>query len=261
MSRILVTEPAVIKKEHIHTKFLRLSNKVHELIFVKIKICSLPVIQQCHPGVITLIELVIPRPIMEIATRLSCPSSERVKINSGVENVSPFLRIRLEAYGLIPDITRSSPLWSTSNVKRKLPVHPKVPTSKSPEFSLAGESIPSWKKGGTKHICTRTEFGVKLFASILKLCLRHIRFRSPVSVKLREVIIAIIEMKREDANFSSFIGFFFSIGDCSVCLYDIMFRIYNKIYIHIVGIFLVGKGNDCLFSTIRKSRSLMLGVS
>src|SRR5699024_2972781 len=55
-------------------------------------------------------------------------------------------RLYSEAYGLIPDITRSSFLLSTSNTKLKLPVHPNVPTNTAPCFSSDFPSNERWKK-------------------------------------------------------------------------------------------------------------------
>ena len=53
---------------------------------------------------------------------------------------------------------RNSFLLSTSKIKRKLPVHPKVPTSTSPAFSCEGLPKDNWKKGETNKLARVPNF-------------------------------------------------------------------------------------------------------
>ena len=58
----------------------------------------------------------------------------------------------------MPAMTRRSFLLSTSNVKRKLPVHPKVPKITSPSFSEDSLSKDKMNMGGVNMLARAPNF-------------------------------------------------------------------------------------------------------
>ena len=100
----------------------------------------------------------IARPVMEVTAGLTFPLRAVSEIE--VRSTEHFFGGQA-VFGVVRVDTADNTqfvLLSTSKVKRKLPVHPMVPTSTSPAFSCEGLSRASWKKGDTNILARAPNF-------------------------------------------------------------------------------------------------------
>ena len=91
MTGILIGKPTIIEKKHINAKLLGLADETFEFLFIEVEICSLPVVEESHSGVIPLMNLVVARPIMEIAARFSTTFIREGEDKFGSGEGLPFL--------------------------------------------------------------------------------------------------------------------------------------------------------------------------
>ena len=68
---ILVAEPSVVEQEHVDAEFLSFADEAHELVLVKVEICSLPVVEEGHTGFVAVVDLIFACPVVEVAARFS----------------------------------------------------------------------------------------------------------------------------------------------------------------------------------------------
>ena len=178
-----------------------------------------PVIQQSHTSLVPILYLIFTGPIMEITASLSFTFKTVSKIkNREYGKISFGFRLYSEAYGLIPDITRSSFLLSTSNTKLKLPVHPNVPTNTSPWFSSDFPSNESWKKGEQNILARAPNLVINRFFTKFQRLFLHMRLTSPVSREFSQEIVVTIQVQHGRRVLMKLHRFLFLVADFSESL-------------------------------------------
>ena len=71
VTRILVAKPAIIEKEHIHTKLLCFANEGDELILIEVEVGRFPVVEKRHAVAHTVFHLVAACPVVQVAACLA----------------------------------------------------------------------------------------------------------------------------------------------------------------------------------------------
>ena len=70
LARVLVAEPSVVEQEHVHAEVLGVLHQVGQDLLVKVEARVFPVVQQCQPVALAVLEAVAEGPFVEVSASL-----------------------------------------------------------------------------------------------------------------------------------------------------------------------------------------------
>ena len=68
MAGVFVTKPSVIQQEHVHTELHSIAHQITELFLIEVEIGGFPVIEQGEATFLSVLQLVLACPVVQVAT-------------------------------------------------------------------------------------------------------------------------------------------------------------------------------------------------
>ena len=195
VTRILIGKPTVVQQEHIHAQMLGFLHQFHQDFLIKLKTGIFPVIEQCHTITLTIFQLIVTRPCMNVPARLTRSLLTQRKDKLG--SLEHILRSQFIIRSIRINGRNHSQIAFVINFKRKAEIS--GPTDCSQQhipLMLIGRPIKAQlKERLDKHSRTAAQLSIQNLFSELQLLRTHLYLFGPITAELSQEILPCREIQ------------------------------------------------------------------
>ena len=189
VTRILIGKPTVIQQEHIHTQMFGFLHQFHQYFLIKLETGIFPVIEQCHTIALTIFQLIVTRPCMNVPARLSC--SFLAQCEDEFRSFENILRSQFIIRSIRIDGRNHPQITFVIDFKRKAEIS--GPTDSSQQhisLMLISRSVKAQlKERLNKHSSAATQLSIQNLFPELQLLCTHLYLFGPITTELCQEIL------------------------------------------------------------------------